>query len=44
MNLVPFEGTEIQNAYCQTAFDVTNMESVKQFNKIHSVLYDTGQC
>jgi len=44
MSLVPFEGTEIQNAFCQTAVDITNMGSVEQFNKIHSVLCDTGQC
>ena len=43
MSLVPFEGTEIQNAFYQTAVDITNMGSVEQFNKIHSVLCDTGQ-
>ena len=44
MSLVPFEGTEIQNGFYQTAVYVTNMESVEQFNNIHSVLCDTGQC
>jgi len=44
MSLVPFEGTEIQNAFCQTAVGITEMGSVEKFNKIHSVLCDTGQC
>jgi hypothetical protein len=44
MSLVPFEGIEIQNACCQTAVDITNMGSVEQINKIHSVLCDTEQC
>jgi hypothetical protein len=41
MNLVPFEGTEIQNAFWQTAVDITKMGSVEQFDKIRSVLCDT---
>jgi hypothetical protein len=44
MSLVPFEGTEIENAFCQTAVDIFNMGSVEQCDKIHSVLCDTGQC
>jgi hypothetical protein len=44
MSLVPFEGTEIQNAFCQTAVDITKMRYVEQFNERPSVLCDTGQC
>jgi hypothetical protein len=44
MGLVSFEGTEIPNTFCQAAVDVTKMGSVEQFNKIQSVLCDTGEC